>query len=298
MATTTATTVKAWRRDKWETVGKAKCRVDGNGMEIAIPRAMIGQATKLRRLISTGPIISRASKGHGNSASMVLIMKGRSFLRFPLVAAALAMGAKAADPDRRGTGFKVSSGAGRYAEELLIMGGRFDCKVCGKDTNGDLCIYDTNRDANGGPALHRHYYQDEWFYVIRGELIVKVGDATFELHPGDSAFGPRRIPHAFARISEGDDRLLVLFQPAGTIEEFFREISKHGKRIPGHQEIVLKKLWEQHGMEIGATASDLIAESGNYFRGIAGGLRKAFEDGGNFLAEAFNCSTRMFTDNY
>ncbi len=42
----TATTVKAWRKGKWETVGKAKYRVNGNGMEVAIPRALIGQKGK------------------------------------------------------------------------------------------------------------------------------------------------------------------------------------------------------------------------------------------------------------
>ena len=83
------------------------------------------------------------------------------------------------------------------------MGGRFDCKVSGRDTGGDLCIYDTLRDAKGGPALHLHHSQDEWFYIIRGEFIVRVGEDTLSLHPGDSAFAPRKIPHAFAMVSEG-----------------------------------------------------------------------------------------------
>jgi hypothetical protein len=41
-----ATTVKAWRNGQWKTVGKANYRVNGNGMELAIPRALIGQKTK------------------------------------------------------------------------------------------------------------------------------------------------------------------------------------------------------------------------------------------------------------
>ena len=86
--------------------------------------------------------------------------------------------------------------------------------------------------------------------MIRGEFIVKVGDDTLELHPGDSAFAPRKIPHAFAKISESDGQLLVLFQPAGSIEEFFHQMSKHGKAIPENQEVVFKKLWEQHGIEL------------------------------------------------
>ena len=42
----TAMTVKAWRQGKWETVGKAEYRVNGNGMELAISRALIGQKEK------------------------------------------------------------------------------------------------------------------------------------------------------------------------------------------------------------------------------------------------------------
>jgi quercetin dioxygenase-like cupin family protein len=86
--------------------------------------------------------------------------------------------------------------------------------------------------------------------VVRGEFIVKVGDDMFQLHPGDSAFAPRRIPHAFAKIGEDDGQLLVLFQPSGSMEEFFHQMSKQGSRIPGKQEVVLKRLFEQHGMEV------------------------------------------------
>ena len=42
----TTTTVKAWRKNKWETVGRADYRVNGNGMELAISRALIGQTNR------------------------------------------------------------------------------------------------------------------------------------------------------------------------------------------------------------------------------------------------------------
>ena len=38
----TETTVKAWRDGQWATVGKARYGVDGNGMELAIPRKLVG----------------------------------------------------------------------------------------------------------------------------------------------------------------------------------------------------------------------------------------------------------------
>jgi hypothetical protein len=95
-------------------------------------------------------------------------MNRRDFLKLPLAATALTMAArgaetKMADPQRAGRGFRVGAQKDRYEEELLIMGGRFELKVSGRDTGGDLCIYDTIRGSKGGPVLHRHHAQDEWF---------------------------------------------------------------------------------------------------------------------------------------
>jgi quercetin dioxygenase-like cupin family protein len=180
----------------------------------------------------------------------------RSFIRqLPLAAAALALAAKAksealpAPANRSDRGFRVGAEEDRYAEELHIMGGKFNLKVSTKDSGGDLLIYDTTRLQRGGPALHRHFRQDEWFYIIRGEFVVKVGEDTMRLRPGDSAFAPRMIPHAWAMVSEGPGQVLVLFQPAGSMEDFFHEMSRLGPNIPKDQE-VFRRLWAAHGQEM------------------------------------------------
>lgn len=116
----------------------------------------------------------------------------------------------------------------RCSNSLDYLNGRFDCKVSAKDVSGDYCIYDTVRTAPGGPPLHIHHDQDEWFFVSEGEFIFQVGDERFRLTAGDSVLGPRKVPHAFANISE-TGRLLILYQPAGTIEQCFldsRNLSK------------------------------------------------------------------------
>jgi|SRR5579859_1310445 len=182
-------------------------------------------------------------------------MKRRNFLKLSVVATAFSLVARgtetmSASPERAGKGFRVGRQKDRYQEELLVMGGRFDLKVSSRDTGGDLCIYDTVRDSKGGPALHRHFFQDEWFYVIRGKFIAQVGEDNLTLNPGDSAFAPRKVPHAFAMVSEGEGQMLVLFQPAGSMEDFFKQMTKFGKGIPANQESALKQLWADHGMEI------------------------------------------------
>lgn len=177
-------------------------------------------------------------------------MKRRLFLQLPLVASALVAEANNPQQGRPNKGFKVAANSDRYQEDLLIMGGKFNCKVSAKDTGGDLLIYDTVRQEKGGPAFHVHHHQDEWFYVMSGNFIIKVGDDTFTLNPGDSAFAPRTVPHAFAKISEGAAQMMIAFQPAGAMEDFFAQMAKFGKNIPQNQEQVLKELWKSHGMEV------------------------------------------------
>jgi len=101
-----------------------------------------------------------------------------------------------------------------------VAGWRFECKVSGRDTAGAFCIYDTVRSVKGGPPLHIHRAQDEWFYVRDGEFLFRVGEETFSLGPGDSLLGPRGVPHAFAALCDAS-ALIVAFQPAGAIEQLF-----------------------------------------------------------------------------
>jgi quercetin dioxygenase-like cupin family protein len=179
-------------------------------------------------------------------------MNRRLFVQIPLLTFGSALIAKANSQEigRPTKGFKVEAGKDRFQEELHIMGGLFNCIVSSKDTNGDFCAYDTIRFEKGGPAFHFHHNQDEWFYNIRGEFIVQVGEDIFNLKPGDSLFAPRKIPHAFAKISDGEAQMLVMFQPAGSMEDFFKQMSKYGSNIPKDQENKLKELWRTHGMEI------------------------------------------------
>lgn len=120
-------------------------------------------------------------------------------------------------------GFKVPADQAHEHAVLDYLGGLFRCKLSANDTDGALCIFDTLRLTRGGPGKHVHHKQDEWFYVTEGEFLFEVGDDRFVLGPGDSAFGPRGVPHAFAMTSEGPGRMLILYQPAGQIEAMFEE---------------------------------------------------------------------------
>lgn len=78
------------------------------------------------------------------------------------------------------------------------------------------------RPSNPNPLLHLHLYQDEYFYVLEGEVLFQVGDTRIKLHAGDSILGPRGIPHTFSAIGSTPGRMLIAFTPAGKMEQFFR----------------------------------------------------------------------------
>lgn len=158
-------------------------------------------------------------------------MKREKFLRTILasgVIAAISSSLKAAISNGNGIdkGICVESGKDRYGKQLSMFGGdTFYCKVSANDTNNSMYIFESSRVAEGGPIMHYHFEQDEWWYVLEGEFLIKVGETTFQAKKGDSVFGPRMVPHAFAKVGSEIGRLIIVFQPAGRMEEYFNKIS-------------------------------------------------------------------------
>jgi mannose-6-phosphate isomerase-like protein (cupin superfamily) len=72
--------------------------------------------------------------------------------------------------------------------------------------------------------LHVHERDDELFYVLEGEHVIRVGDDEFRVSPGGLVFAPRGVPHSQRRVVPGEGRLLVLTVPGG-LDGFFRELA-------------------------------------------------------------------------
>lgn len=53
-----------------------------------------------------------------------------------------------------------------------------------------------------GSPLHVHHDEDEWFYVLEGELTIRVAGRTVVARTGAFVFGPRDVPHTFIVSSE------------------------------------------------------------------------------------------------
>jgi mannose-6-phosphate isomerase-like protein (cupin superfamily) len=105
-------------------------------------------------------------------------------------------------------------------------------KVLPSDTGGNLFIIEhTHLMPNTGPPLHLHFSQDEWFYVMEGEVVFQVGDKRVHLRAGESVLGPRRISHTFSAVGS-PAHLLIAFSPADKMEQYFLDAAAHPTLAP------------------------------------------------------------------
>lgn len=140
----------------------------------------------------------------------------------------------------------VKSGTDRDNATFTFLDAVFYVKVSGKDTQGRCVIFDTLRPHKVGPALHLHTDCDEWFFVREGEFKFQAGEDTLRLKAGDSLWVPQGVKHAFVKTSEGVARLIVMHQPAATVEEFFRTSAACPDMSPADR----RALAEKHGLKI------------------------------------------------
>ena len=94
-------------------------------------------------------------------------------------------------------------------------------KVSTEETRGDLFVMENVIVKRGGPPLHLHHNEDEYFYVVEGDFVMEIGGQRFNLKAGDSILGPRKVPHAYAFIGESPGRLLISYAPANKMQEYF-----------------------------------------------------------------------------
>lgn len=118
----------------------------------------------------------------------------------------------------------VAAGKDRAGTPVAMGFSSLGYKVAGEQTSGGLFIMEhVGLAKGGGPPRHLHHEQEEWFYVIEGEIVAEVGKERFRLKAGDSVFAPRKVPHAYLYVAEKPGRLLIAFTPAGKMEAYFRE---------------------------------------------------------------------------
>jgi len=122
----------------------------------------------------------------------------------------------------------VGNGEDRFGQPHSLGFSTVSFKVGTAETGGGLFIMEHTHLMPGGPPLHLHWSQEEWFCVIEGKVAFQVGEQRVTLGPGESVLGPRRVPHTFSSVAPTPSRLLIAFAPAGKMEAYMRDSEKAG----------------------------------------------------------------------
>src|SRR5688572_15041875 len=116
----------------------------------------------------------------------------------------------------------VEAGEG---ESVWLGGVGVDLKIPAEMTGGAFSVVEHPLDPGRLIPPHIHYREDEFSYVLSGEIGVRIGDRDFVAGPGSYVFKPRNIPHTFWNAGPEPARLLEIISPAG-FEQFFAALGE------------------------------------------------------------------------
>jgi mannose-6-phosphate isomerase-like protein (cupin superfamily) len=141
----------------------------------------------------------------------------------------------------------TNPGENRFPFVSAEQAKRTVCKVTSEDSAGLCTVFELNVFPRSGPSLHVHHREDEWYYVLSGEFLFKVGGVEHSLPVGASIWAPRGIPHVWANTGTTEGKLILTCLPGG-LEKFFDEL---GKVPMDHMSLEsMKGIMSKYGMEL------------------------------------------------
>lgn len=120
--------------------------------------------------------------------------------------------------------FALAASEGRTPSPLNIVGEETLVKVSTADSDGRFAAFHLVAPPMSGPPRHVHTREDEWFYVLEGELMFEIDGERTVIGPGGSVFLQRGVVHAYQNFTSVDARLLIVTAPGGFCD-FFVELS-------------------------------------------------------------------------
>lgn len=112
--------------------------------------------------------------------------------------------------------------------EVLInpIGGRMVVKIRDGDTADAYSVHDNViPPGSPGPRPHLHRNYEETFYVLEGELTVRIGPRRITAPAGSFVVVPRGVVHQPSNPGTEPTRVLLIFSPKG-MDRFFEEAAE------------------------------------------------------------------------
>lgn len=98
-------------------------------------------------------------------------------------------------------------------------------KISGAATGGAFAIVEHPLEPGALAAPpHTHTNEDEYSFVVEGEVSVMIGEDVYTATPGSYVLKPRGVPHTFWNAGSEPARIVEIISPAG-FERYFEELS-------------------------------------------------------------------------
>jgi quercetin dioxygenase-like cupin family protein len=153
----------------------------------------------------------------------------------------------------------VEEGAGR----ALLDGPLSAVLLAGQERTGGTAAFVLHGLAPRalGSPVHTHSREDEWSFVLEGQIGVQVGDQVQTAGPGALVLKPRGVPHAFWNAGDAPARLLEVITPGG-FERYFEQLGEVLGASSGPPDLQrLTAVAAEHGLELDLASVPLLAQS-------------------------------------
>src|SRR5215813_10949628 len=111
-----------------------------------------------------------------------------------------------------------------------------------EQTGGSFGVWRYTKVLEGGPPLHIHRTEDEFFYVLSGEFNFQLGDCITRTPAGSFVFIPKDMVHTFQHVGSEPGVLLGSVHPGG-FEGLFQG-------LPGADEETVRALFKKYNTDV------------------------------------------------
>ena len=112
---------------------------------------------------------------------------------------------------------KVLLGRAGESPAYWYRGVLWNILMSADQTLGEFTLLEQIIPAGSGPPAHVHERQAEGFYILSGELELRVGanEEIVRAKPGSAVWVPKSTRHTFRVVSDEDARVLNFYAPGG-----------------------------------------------------------------------------------
>ena len=111
-----------------------------------------------------------------------------------------------------------------------------------------------------GAPVHTHRREDEWSFVLEGEVGVELAGEVLVARPGDLVLKPRDVPHAFWNAGDAPARFLEVITPSG-FEHFFAGVGRLAPDGEPDDLDAFARLCAEHGLEMDVDSVERLVQA-------------------------------------